>query len=130
MFENAIVKLVCFLLKRNLTLENRNKLSASVLDSLGALPLHNMFEINEEGELLVGGKVVSVDKAIQLKEYANSALDNQVLNLIREQVAYEAVVHGVHKANGDIGQLFMRNALWWEQRVLDHLKSLAGRSSS
>jgi hypothetical protein len=128
MFKNFLIKIVCFLLKKsNLSLEQKNILSTSILDVLNALPLKESLALNEQGELELNGKVVDADKAIQLKESANVALGNLANILIAEQVNYEAIVNGVHRFNGDSGQLFMRAALWWEQERKKKLESLAGR---
>lgn len=130
MFQKLAVSLACYLLKQELSIEQKNRLSISILDSLEALPLATTFSYSEEDELLVNGKVISIEQAIVIRESAKVALDNKALVLIRDQVAYEAIVNGVHKVNGDSGQLFMRAALWWEQECHKLLLSLAGRSSS
>ncbi len=130
MFQTLAVRVLCaFLDKADLSVENRNTLSRKILKNLGALPLEETIGKNEAGELTVAGREVDMDKAKQLNSAANVALDNQAENLIREQVAYEAITNGVYKTTGDMGQLFMRAALWWEQEREKHLKFLAGRSS-
>lgn len=98
------------------------------MDNLEMVPLDEIFK-EDNGDILVGGKVVDVDKAFQLREQANVALDNSTLNLITEQVAYEAFVGGVHKCVTPEDLYFYRAALWWGQRVKKHLMSLAGRDS-
>jgi len=127
MLKKIAVKFACFLLSKNLSFELKNKLVTAVLDSLDALPLKETITINENGETEIEGKVIDIEKAIQIREYANSALDNPVEKIIKEPVAYEAIVNGVHKTTGDAGQLFMRAALWWEQTRENHLKKLSGR---
>jgi hypothetical protein len=130
MLNKLAIKLVYFLFKnREFTIEQKNKLSVLILNSLNALPLKESIEQNENGELVIRGDVVDVEKARKLTSSAISALENQSLRIIREQVAYEAIVNGVHKFNGDSGQLFMRAALWWEQESEKKLKFLAGQGS-
>lgn len=123
------VSFACFLLKKELPLSEKNRLTRAILQNLDALPLEDVFQTNTEGELVVKGKVISPSEVRILQESAASALRNRAFILIREQVIYEALVHGVHKANGDSGQLFMRAALWWEQKQEEKLRSLAGSSS-
>lgn len=125
---DTLIEIVSALLgKSSLTLAQRNKLETEILDTLEALPLKEVFSITENGEMTVRGKVIEYDKAIRLREYANSALDNQLLNLIREQVAYEAIAGGIHKCITPEDLYFYRAALWWGQRELAHLKSIAVR---
>lgn len=110
-----------------MTLEQRLEISTHIVDALGALPLKDMFLINANGELEISGKVVDIEKALQLREHANSALDNKMLITIREQVGYEAFVNGIHKGVSQEQLYFYRAALWWESEVEKHLKKLAGR---
>ncbi len=128
MLEKWAVQFSCFLLeKADLSVVSRNKLSAKIVESLDALPLKEIFKFDEEGNFLVSGKVIGIDEAKILHEHAKLALINKAEILIKDQIAYEAVVNGIHKTNGDLGQLFMRAGLWWEQQREKHLKSLAGQ---
>lgn len=122
-----VVWLVGWALKKNLTFEQRNKITVHILSSLQALPLHEIISVNDEGAILVNDRPLDMEKAIQLREAAVTALNNQALSLIREQVMYEALIHGGLKAGNVEGLMFTRSAVWWGQQEEKLLKLLAQR---
>lgn len=127
MFGTWATKCVLRLLKSStLSTENRNLLTTCLLDKLVALPLHDMIRVNEEGQLLVNERPVSLEGARALREGAKTALQNKALELIREQVAYTAIAMGVHTLKETDESFFMRAAIWWGQREMFFLKLLAG----
>lgn len=126
MWSHMAVWLASKLLTRaSLTVPQRNLLTAVVLDKLGALPFKDILTVTGSGQILIQGRSLDIEKVRQLQEAAKSALRNQALLLIREQVAYTAVTHGVHKAEDEKQILFARAALWWGQQELHMLKLLA-----
>lgn len=123
---NAIIKLIKWMFRRNLRVEEANELCGFVLEKMGALPIRDVIAVSEEG-LLINGESVDIDKARKIHESANAALDNACLRLVREQVAYAAVTYGVHKAETPTQMLFARAALWWGQQEHRLLEALAAR---
>src|SRR5258708_1765617 len=98
MVSKLAVWFTCFLLDNTfITLSQRNILITRILSLLNALPLKETISQGDNGELVIHGKVVDVDKVIQLNTLANTALDNQVEVLIEEQIAYEAFTGAVHR---------------------------------
>jgi hypothetical protein len=131
MLRKLAVRLTNYLLARaDLSVEQRNSLIVHIMDATKALPLNDMIAYSDEGELLINGRTVSVEKGMQLRESAKAALENQALNIITTQVAWLAVTLGVHKLQGVNDQYFMRTALWWGQRQQECLKLLAGTGTS
>lgn len=121
------VKWAIFVLDRaNLSVKHRNLLTGHLLKSLNASPLNAILELNENGQIdSINGRPLDIEKIVQLREGAASALSNRTLSLIREQVQYESFVAAASKAHIPEDLLFYRAALWWGQRMEAYLKLLA-----
>jgi len=125
------VKLCLWLLKRaDLSLEDRNKLSTAILDSLQALPLRDIISVDETGSLLVNGRSVGIDEARLLREGARTLLNSPTRKVIRDQVAFQAITLGVHKVEKPEQMFFARAAIWWSQNEENLLKVLAGEQET
>lgn len=124
------LKLVSFLFKRNLTLEQRNELITYIMKDLGSLPIHGIITTSDTGELLIGGSSLDIAKAKQLRESARVALDNVAMKVITQEVLYQAVVGGLHKSRNDFDLYFYRAAIWFGQQQEAHLKVLAQREEN
>jgi hypothetical protein len=120
-----VVWLVGYALKLNLSTEHRNKIVIHLLTALHAVPLSAIIDTNEQGEMLISGNTINIEKGIQLRGQAQAALKNQALNLIREQVKYETYVGAATKTATPEDLCFYRAALWWGQREEYFLKLLA-----
>lgn len=113
------------LAKNDLTLQQRNEIITYILTNLHALPLHGIITTNTEGEILIEGRSLNVEKVIQLREAARIALDNKALKIVHQEVLYAAVVGGLHKGKSDLDLLFYRAAIWFGQQLEVQLKILA-----
>lgn len=111
-----------------LSVEDRNLLTAAILNTLQALPLHAILEQDESGAMIVQGKPLDVEKGRQLRDGAAAALRNPALLLIREQITYTAFVGASITSKIPEDLLFYRAALWWGQETEKLLKLLAQRS--
>lgn len=127
MVENFAVWLLGRLLKRNLSIQTRNKIVIHILQGLHSIPLTAIISVNEEGEMIISGSSVDIEKGRQLQAHARAALQNKALNLIGEQVVYEAFIGAANKAIIPDDLLFYRAALWWGQQIEKYLILLAGR---
>lgn len=123
--ERLAIWIVGFVLKLNLSVEGRNRITVHLLDTLHALPLGDIIAENEDGFLTINGRTLDMEKARQLQIAADAALRNQSLSLIREQVKYEASIGAAVKATSVIDLLFYRAALWWGQEEEKYLRILA-----
>jgi len=108
------VRLTAWLLSRDLSIEERNLLTNAVLDRQYALPLRDSIQISDAG-VLIRGESIGPEQAIGLRQNAKAMLDNPILKLIREQVAFTAVTIGVHKQRIPEDIIFSKAALWWGQ---------------
>jgi len=130
MLNKLYIFLVEILGKRNLSLEQMNTLSRNIMDNLENLPLNDIIYTNEEGNLIVNGQIIDLEKMKQLREHARAALDNKALDLIKAQVAFTAIANGIHKAETPQALLFNRAAIWYHQNLENHLKILAQRDEN
>lgn len=124
-----LVKFVVWLLKKDLSLKNRSILLSAVLSATGTLPIYNIITTNEQGTLFINGNQVDMEKAIQLRESARGALNNQARRLVKEQVRYLAVTQGIHNANSFEQLFFSKAAIWLEgeeNKILEALAQLDG----
>ena len=132
MWGKFVAKLATSALRRaDLSIESRNLLTTAVLKELGALPLHDMITTNQEGNLLVNGRPLDLESARILRESARAALENQAFKFVREQVLFNSVVLGVHKAETDKQMYFARASIWWgqeEDKILRILAQSEGQS--
>lgn len=127
MFVKLAYKLLKLVLSRDLSLAERNLFTELVLDRLDALPLHDIITVGDEGELLINGSVVDLEKARDLHVLANAALDNKAEKLIDEQVMWAAMVNGLHKGDTPEKLYFYRAAIWFGQQRENLLRLLAQR---
>lgn len=125
MLNKLLLKLVQFLGRRELSLDQRLTLSTMIMDNLDALPIRDIIYVNDSQQLIVGDHVVDLEQMKLLREHAITALENKSLALIRNQVAYTAVSNGIHKAVTPEAMLFNRAAIWYHQTLEIQLKFLA-----
>ena len=100
---------------KSLSNEERQMLTAMMLDRLGALPLHAKISVDKAGRVFVNGRSLDIEAADRLKQAAVAMQNNAARNLVREAVTFMAIVDGVHKnISPDMG-LFAKAALWFLQ---------------
>lgn len=123
--ERLAVWLVGVLLRRSKSISTRSAIVIHILDSLQVIPLSAIIDTNANGELTISGRTLDIEMGRVLLGHARNALDNKALNLIRQQVLYEAFVGSATKANSPEDLLFYKAAIWWGQREEYFLKQLA-----
>lgn len=121
-----LIKLVVGWLKgANLSLDERLVLSQAVLENLGGAPLADIISIDDSGSLVIKGRSLEADVWLKLRDSARGAKASTAFNLVREQVLYEAIKLGVHKADNSNQMFFARAAIWWGQQEEKYLSLLA-----
>jgi hypothetical protein len=113
--EKLVLKLICRLLKRDWSLASRNRLVGEVMVSVDALPVKDIIT-ERDGRLYINNKPIELEQAIRLKEGARAILNNSVYKLVKEQVAFQAVTLGFHKAETERQILFGKAAIWHGQQ--------------
>jgi len=124
------VRLAKYLLtKGNLSVEDSNLLTGVELSKLGAVPFTEIVTYDEDQSLLIGGKPLTLDEAIHLRESAITALENKAFQIVCEQVTFLAVTHGMHKAETPEQMYWGGVGVWWTQNVIRSLMALAQKST-
>lgn len=123
---SLVVKVVCWLLTKNLSVTDRMTLTNTILDRLGALPFSAIIKVSETGEVTVKGRPLDIEKYASLQQSAKAALENEAINLMWEANAFEAVEQGVHQGMNEYQILFAKTSLWNGQQDRKFLKELAG----
>lgn len=128
MIGRVIAKIVVWALKsKTLSLQQKTECTNALLRNLFALPIRNTIIINEQGTLLINGRAVDREKAMQLRESSIATLESQARKLVKEQVAYLAINQGVHVCNTPEQMIFAKAALWFSQEEDKLYNLLAGR---
>lgn len=129
-------RLVVFLIKKllasqRLSLEASSELTGAVLDKLYALPIKDAIKYDaHEGKLYIRSRPIDHETMQVLSRSARAVLDSQALKLVREQVAFQAVTTGIHKAERPEQLYFGRAAIWWGQQEESLLELLATMGES
>ena len=108
---NLFAKLIIWALKhKRLSLDAKSALTAALLDNM-ALPIRSIISY-DKNKLLVNGKEVSMEQAIQLKESARAMLHSCARRIVQDSVLWLAVQEGVHKGTSPDQILFAKAAIW------------------
>lgn len=122
------IQLAKWLLKSgNLSQEETNILLGVIVGELRATPFSAIIEFNDQQNLVIHGKPLSLQEAIALREHAIAALNNKALTLVLEQARYAALNHAAENANDITQLLFARAAIWLGKQQTLVLQMLAQR---
>jgi hypothetical protein len=125
MLNKVAIQLVQWLMGRDLTLVQRNKIVINILDNLVGLPISGIISVNDEGEILINGRSLEIEQVKLLRESARLALENTALKIVNQEVQYAAIVGGIHKCIMPEDLYFYRAALWCSQQQKIQLEILA-----
>lgn len=125
---NVAVKLAMWLLKKPLTIENRGLLITCILDRLSMLPLRSIISVNENGSLVIRGKVLDHEEMNIIHESSKALEDNRAFQLIQDEVLYVAHSYAVNgtKCYDDIYASKM--AVWWLMEINKNIKILSSNN--
>jgi len=124
------IRFVCWLLRhKRLSSVDRTRLTNTILDSIQALPTHAIITVNEN-KIFIRGTELDGERALVIREGAQSALNNVALRTIQEQVLYQAVSLGVHQALTSEQMNFAKAAIWFGEEENKLLRLLAGPTNS
>lgn len=121
-----LARLTVWLLRHSkVSQENKILLTNQLLSTVGALPLHATFTVDEAGKLLIRGRPLEYEQAVVLRESASNILHSNAWQTVKEQVLYEAISKGVHEALNTDQVLFAKAAIWFCEQQDKTLKVLA-----
>jgi hypothetical protein len=123
--QKLIAKITVWLLKsKRLDGEARILLLNALLNNLSVLPIKDVITFTTDG-ILVKGKALTVEQAVQLRENAVSLKSNSAYSIIKEQMAYEAIKFGVHGAVTLDMLAFSKAALWLNEQETKIVEELS-----
>ncbi len=125
MISPTVRKTVELLKTADLSPEDRQLLTATLLDRLGALPIRARITIDDAGKI-IDGKSVSVEKAERLRKSARTLLKNFARNFVQDTVAFLAIKQGVHQNMSPEQGLFAKAILWQHREEQELYSLLAG----
>lgn len=106
--------------------EGKARITAGLLNNLGAIPISTIVSFDAMGTLLVSGKPVDMELALQIKEGATLAKSNTALKLVNEQIKFQAIEFGVHQGTNQDLITFSKAALWIVQEQNNLLNKISG----
>lgn len=113
MWGSIATRLTVWLLRYGrLSNENRQLLTAELLDRLGAPPLHASIRIDELGNWFVRDRPLTLERAQKLHQGAKAMLRNYTRQYVQEQIRFLAIQKGVHENVSPEQGLFAKAALW------------------
>lgn len=95
--------------------EERQLLTAALLDKLGALPLRARIVVDDAGQVFIDGKQLTLEAAKKMHDASKAMLNNFARRFVREQVTYMAIQMGVHQNISPEQGLYAKAALWFFQ---------------
>lgn len=98
---------------------------AALLENIGALPIRSVITTDPSGSIFVGGKKLSVDQTVSFRESMAALGDNHARKILRDQVAWLAVEHGVHKGLNEDMIMFAKAILWYAQEENNLIRTLS-----
>lgn len=121
-----LVRIVTYLLRhKTLSITERIQLTNVLLDKLAVIPTGDILVTGAEGRLVLQGKPIDIDTAKVLRDNAKTILQSPARNIVRDQVAFQAITLGVHCGETPEQIMFSKAALWWYQQEDVLLKALA-----
>lgn len=113
------------LLRAPLSREERALYTGSLLAALDAVPVRDIIQINEQGELLVNGRPLTPTETSAYGKIAKGILENTLMKLIWDQIRYTSFKGGVSEGNNQDSIIFHRTALWFGEQERAWLRLLA-----
>lgn len=107
-----IAKTAADLLKTDLSIEDRNLLTAAIIDKLGALPVRARITTDEAQQVFIDGRPLKFEVARKLKQSARALKRNFARKFVQETIAFMAIKQGIHIALSPEQVLFAKAVLW------------------
>lgn len=128
---SRLVRFVAWLLSRSrVSVRDRIVLTNAILDKLAVVQSGDILTVESSGRLAINGQQLEYEYARMLSESARAMLTSTARNVVRKQVEYVAVTHGIHKAETPEQMLFAKAAIWYGQEEDKIYRLLAGEDLS
>lgn len=119
-----MLKLILFLARKSP--KNRALILNYLLENVQALPFKDIIEYDLDGTIKIGGNHLTPEQVVRFKSSADSLKNNWTYQVIKEQMAFEAIKIGIHSSNTTEQLLFAKAVLWIQQREIELIKKLSG----
>lgn len=123
--KRVVLQVVALLKDETLSTEDRNLLTTTVLDKLGALPVRARITFDEAQRCFVDGRPLTLERARKLKSSAQSLLHNFARGFVQDTIAFMAIKQGVHYNTTPEQGLFAKAILWQHNEEQQLYRSLA-----
>jgi len=131
MLNSLLIKIITRLFYRaSITIEQRIILTNAIMDKLAVIQSGDILTVDAQGTLTINGQTLDYEQSRALLESARAMKHSTARNLVRKQVEYLAVQHGIHKAQTPEQMLFSKAAVWWGQEEERLISVLAGEDLS
>lgn len=120
---------VRLLREQTITPQERQLLTAALLDKLGALPIRARISVDSTGRILVDNKALTAATAVRLRRSARSLLTNFARTFVQDTVAFLAIKQGVHQNTSPEQGLFAKAILWQHHEEQELYRLLAGNEA-
>lgn len=128
--EETGVELAVRLLREDaITIEERQLLTVTLLDKLGALPIRARISVDSTGRILVDNKALTAATAVRLRRSARSLLNNFARTFVQDTVTFLAIKQGVHQNISPEQGLFAKAILWQHHEEQELYRLLAGNEA-
>mgnify|MGYP006935477831 CR=1 FL=1 len=125
MLKKFLVKSILFALKhKELSIEDKNLLIGALLTNIKALQLNSLIGFDNFGNILIEGKPIEYDKAIDLRESARLLNNSFLRRMIQDWIKYKASSLILRDGTNSETILFAKVAIWLsleEQKIIDQL---------
>lgn len=98
--------IVWFITRQSFTTKDKSFVLNTFMKEAQMLPIHNVIGVNENGQVVISGNVLDIDKSILFKEGCIALQNSNVRKVIHDQLLYEAISMHIHRSNSDEQVLF------------------------
>lgn len=109
--------------------EEKQLLTACMLDRVRALPLHAKITVDETGKCFVDGRSLNLETAVALREAAVAMQKNFARKFVKEQIRWMAINVGIFENATPEQGIFGKAALWIEQEENKLYEQLAPKDT-
>lgn len=128
---SKFVQFIAWMLsKSRISVRDRIVLTNAILDKLAVVQSGDILTVDSSGKLAIDGRPIEFEFARMLSESARAMLQSTARTVVRKQVEYIAVTHGIHKAETPEQMLFAKAAIWYGQEEDKLYRLLAGEDLS
>lgn len=122
-----IVRFLVWLLRyKKISEKDRTFVLNALLESIKSVPLRYVISTDNNRNIYVMGKPLSIEEALSLRDSASAVLNSKVRKLVQDQIRFKAIEDGYLKNYDPVKGVFYKAALWYSQQENELLEELSG----